>query len=104
MRTTPVVKLSQPHRSSATLAGHAVVIGAGMAGLLAARVLANHFEQVTIVERDALSDSAQTRKGVPQGRMLHALMPRGLQIVERIVPRLRPRAGGRRGGARLHPH
>jgi hypothetical protein len=35
-----------------------------MAGLLAARVLANHFEQVTIVERDALSDTVHTRKGV----------------------------------------
>ena len=46
---------------------HAVVVGGSMAGLLAARVLANHFEQVTIVERDALSDTIHTRKGVPQG-------------------------------------
>jgi flavin-dependent dehydrogenase len=72
--------------SSSADAAHAVVIGAGMSGLLAARVLANHFEQVTIVERDTLSDSAQTRKGVPQGHMLHALMPRGLEIVERLFP------------------
>ena len=43
---------------------HAVVVGGSMAGLLAARVLANHFEQVTIVERDALSDTVHTRKGV----------------------------------------
>lgn len=74
------------NRSSSGDAAHAVVIGASMAGLLTARVLANHFARVTIVERDALSDSAQTRKGVPQGRMLHALMPRGLQIVERLFP------------------
>jgi 2-polyprenyl-6-methoxyphenol hydroxylase-like FAD-dependent oxidoreductase len=74
------------NRRSFTDAGHVVVVGGSMAGLLAARVLADHFERVTVVERDALSDSAQTRKGVPQGRMLHALMPRGLQIVERLFP------------------
>ncbi len=51
--------------AGSTGASHAVVIGGSMAGLLAARVLANHFEQVTLVERDALTDSIQTRKGVP---------------------------------------
>ncbi|MGH3866918.1 MAG: NAD(P)/FAD-dependent oxidoreductase [Pseudonocardiaceae bacterium] len=66
--------------------GRAVVVGGSMAGLLAARVLANHFEQVTLVERDALSGSVGNRKGVPQGHMLHALMPRGLEIVERLFP------------------
>jgi 2-polyprenyl-6-methoxyphenol hydroxylase-like FAD-dependent oxidoreductase len=47
---------------------HAVVIGASMAGLLAARVLSDHFEQVTIIERDKLTGEAKPRKGVPQGR------------------------------------
>ncbi|HEY6424397.1 MAG TPA: FAD-dependent oxidoreductase [Pseudonocardiaceae bacterium] len=65
---------------------HAVVVGASMAGLLAARVLANHFEQVTLVERDALTGSVAPRKGVPQGRMLHVLLPRGREIVERLFP------------------
>jgi 2-polyprenyl-6-methoxyphenol hydroxylase-like FAD-dependent oxidoreductase len=57
-----------------------------MAGLLAARVLANHFEQVTLVERDALPEGAQVRKGVPQGRLLHSMLPRGQRIAERLFP------------------
>ncbi|MDQ3764990.1 MAG: hypothetical protein M3460_26815 [Actinomycetota bacterium] len=73
-------------RFSPAHAAHAVVIGGGMAALLAARVLANHLQQVTLVERDALTDSVQARKGVPQQRMLHALLPRGLGIVERLFP------------------
>jgi heterodisulfide reductase subunit A-like polyferredoxin len=46
---------------------HAVVIGGSMAGLLAARVLSDHFEQVTIIERDQLTGDAEARKGIPQG-------------------------------------
>ena len=34
----------------------ALVIGGSMAGLLAARVLADHFSQVTILERDRFPD------------------------------------------------
>jgi 2-polyprenyl-6-methoxyphenol hydroxylase-like FAD-dependent oxidoreductase len=66
--------------------GHAVVIGGSMAGLLAARTLATHFEHVTVIERDVLPDAAEDRKGVPQGRQLHALLPRGLNILERLFP------------------
>lgn len=69
-----------------TSPGHAVVVGAGMAGLLAARVLADHIEQVTLVERDELPDGARPRRCVPQSRMLHALLPRGQRIVERLFP------------------
>ncbi len=86
MSRTPDVSGPSGIRASLAEAGHAVVVGGSMAGLLAARVLANHFERVTLVERDALTDSAQTRKGVPQGRMLHVLLPRGLGVVERLFP------------------
>jgi glycine/D-amino acid oxidase-like deaminating enzyme len=44
---------------------HAVVIGGSLAGMLAARVLSDHFERVTVIERDALPDEPTPRKGVP---------------------------------------
>jgi len=70
--------------------GHAVVIGASIAGLLAARVLSEHFERVTIVERDTLADDPQVRRGVPQGRHIHALLARGEQIMSELFPDLVP--------------
>jgi 2-polyprenyl-6-methoxyphenol hydroxylase-like FAD-dependent oxidoreductase len=61
---------------------HALVIGGSLAGLLAARVLANHFEQVTLVERDTFPDGPMHRKGVPQARHNHVLLLRGKAIFE----------------------
>jgi 2-polyprenyl-6-methoxyphenol hydroxylase-like FAD-dependent oxidoreductase len=46
--------------------GHAVVVGASMAGLLAARVLAGHVDRVTVVDRDRLPDGAEPRRGCPR--------------------------------------
>jgi 2-polyprenyl-6-methoxyphenol hydroxylase-like FAD-dependent oxidoreductase len=57
----------------------AVVLGASMGGLLAARVLADFFETVTVVERDVLPDDPAVRRGVPQGRHVHVLLARGAQ-------------------------
>ncbi len=65
---------------------HAVVIGGSIAGLLAARVLADHFAQVTIVERDELPDAPRSRRGAPQDGHFHALMAAGLAAIERLVP------------------
>lgn len=65
---------------------HAVVLGASMSGLLAARVLAGHFDQVTVVERDPLPDEGPARRGVPQARHTHVLLPRGSQILEELFP------------------
>lgn len=67
---------------------HAVVLGAGMAGLLAARALAEAYEWVTIVERDAMPPSGGQRKGVPQGRHGHVLLPRGQRVLEKLIPGL----------------
>ena len=65
---------------------HALVLGSGIAGLLAARVLADHFERVTIVERDTLPADASHRSGVPQARHAHGLLMRGLEVIERLFP------------------
>ena len=67
---------------------HAVVIGASMAGLLAARVLSDHFEQVTLIERDRLTAETEQRKGVPQGRHVHTLLARGAVIMGEYFPDL----------------
>ncbi|HRQ40453.1 MAG TPA: monooxygenase [Chloroflexota bacterium] len=77
---------------SKTFAGkRAVVIGASMGGLLAARVLADHFEQVTLLERDTFPTGGENRKGVPQGRHAHAVLAQGLQIMEGYFPGLTER-------------
>jgi 2-polyprenyl-6-methoxyphenol hydroxylase-like FAD-dependent oxidoreductase len=65
--------------------GHAVVIGSGIAGLLAARSLSESFARVVIVERDA-GPWREARKGVPQGRHAHALLVRGLSALEKMFP------------------
>lgn len=67
---------------------HAVVIGASMAGLVAARVLSDHFEQVTIIERDQLTEQVEVRKGVPQGQHVHNLLAKGSDVLTELFPGL----------------
>ena len=76
------------HRPAADLGDHALVIGAGMSGLLVARVLAEHFDKVTVLDRDQLPDGPETRKGVSQGRHLHSLAVRGSELLEGFFPGL----------------
>lgn len=64
----------------------AVVIGAGIGGLTAARVLADHFEQVVILERDALGAAPQPRPGTPQDRHAHAILAGGLRALNQLFP------------------
>jgi flavin-dependent dehydrogenase len=75
---------------------HAVVIGSGISGLLAARVLSEHFARVSIIERDLLVDEAAPRKGVPQGRHVHILLRRGQSILEHFFPGLFAQMGPRK--------
>ncbi len=73
-------------RSTLQQRDHAVVIGGSMAGLLAARVLADSFARVTLVERDRFPDGPVFRAGVPQSRHLHILLLRGRVLLERFFP------------------
>lgn len=67
---------------------HAVVLGAGIAGLTAARVVSEFYDQVTVVERDLLPDGPQQRRGVPQARHLHGLLVGGMQALIQLFPGL----------------
>src|SRR6266403_834810 len=64
----------------------AVVIGGSIAGLCAARVLADYFDRVTVLDRDSYPAGPLDRAGVPQGRHVHALLARGRRDLERLFP------------------
>jgi 2-polyprenyl-6-methoxyphenol hydroxylase-like FAD-dependent oxidoreductase len=68
------------------LGRNSVVIGAGMGGLAAAAVLADHFEHVTVVERDAISHEALPRPGTPQSYHPHGLLKGGLDALCTLFP------------------
>jgi len=72
----------------AHLGRHAIVIGASMGGLLAARALADHYDEVTVLERDTLPQAHEPRKGVPQGRHAHGLLSRGREVLDQLFPGL----------------
>ncbi|MEU7006382.1 FAD-dependent monooxygenase [Streptomyces sp. NPDC046332] len=65
---------------------HAVVIGGSLAGLLAARVLSEHAERVTVVERDRFPEGPDTRPGVPHSRHVHVLLDAGQQALDELLP------------------
>lgn len=68
---------------------HAVVVGGSLTGLLTARILCDHFERVTVVERDEYPEGPLPRKGLPQSRHLHLLLKRGQLVLEQLFPGLR---------------
>ena len=73
---------------ASTPSRHAVVLGGSLAGLLAARILAEQFDHVTLIERDAYKETTETRKGQPQANHVHGLLARGCQILEDLFPGL----------------
>lgn len=71
------------------LGQHAVVIGGSMAGLMTARVLADYFASVTVLERDHLEDQPALHKSIPQGNHLHGVLVGGLQVMASLYPGFR---------------
>jgi 2-polyprenyl-6-methoxyphenol hydroxylase-like FAD-dependent oxidoreductase len=67
---------------------HVSIIGASMMGLISARVLSDHFDHVTIFDRDTLPDACHQRKGVPQGGHGHGLLASGFHALQRLFPHL----------------
>jgi 2-polyprenyl-6-methoxyphenol hydroxylase-like FAD-dependent oxidoreductase len=68
------------------LGRRAVVIGAGMGGLSAARALSDHFEQVLVIENDVLPADVAARPGTPQCKHVHGLLMGGQQALESLFP------------------
>jgi 2-polyprenyl-6-methoxyphenol hydroxylase-like FAD-dependent oxidoreductase len=66
----------------------AVIIGAGMGGLAAAKAVAPHFEKVIVFDRDALADAPAPRPGTPQARHTHLLHAGGYRALEYMFPGL----------------
>lgn len=78
----------------------AVVLGASMSGLLAARVLSKYFKRVTVVERDVLPADDALRKGVPQAAHAHGVLAGGYRVMDEYFPRMMDELealGARRG-------
>ena len=64
----------------------AIVLGASMAGLAAARVLSDHYRQVILVEQDRFENVVEHRRGVPQSRHAHGLLASGQNTLEGFLP------------------
>ena len=87
----------------------ALVLGGSVAGMIAARVLADHADEVWIIEPDLLADTPVTRRGVPHGSQAHNLLGKGRSVIEQLLPgviRQMVREGGQlinssRGGAQF---
>lgn len=85
------VRSSSQHRQENEGPGrHAVVVGGSIGGMLAARVLSDHFDRVTLIERDRLPEGTANRPGVPQARHLHFFLKRGLMAIEELFPGVKP--------------
>ena len=84
-----MTRVSDPRDTNGLPTGarrRAIVIGAGIGGLLAGRALADTYDEVLILERDTLPALGQNRQGIPQGDHVHGLMARGRTILETLFP------------------
>ena len=71
---------------ASSLGHHAVVIGGSLAGLMSAAVLADHFDRVTVFERDRIEDRPVLHKSIPQGNHIHALLLGGQNVMSSLYP------------------
>jgi 2-polyprenyl-6-methoxyphenol hydroxylase-like FAD-dependent oxidoreductase len=74
------------YTTSSHIGKRAIVIGAGVSGLSAAQALANHFEDIIVVERDELPFTATNRPGTPQRKQAHGLLGGAIKALEELFP------------------
>jgi 2-polyprenyl-6-methoxyphenol hydroxylase-like FAD-dependent oxidoreductase len=70
------------------LGEHAVVIGGSLAGLMTARVLADHLDSVTVLERDHIDAGPVLHKSIPQRNHVYGLLPGGQRAMRSLYPDL----------------
>ncbi|MBC6467546.1 FAD-binding monooxygenase [Actinomadura alba] len=63
-----------------------MVLGGSLSGLFAARVLADAYDEVLIIDRDVLIDVDVPRRGCPQGRHINGLLTGGQRAIEELFP------------------
>ena len=103
MAISPKQSSSRIDRGAPRAGEHAIVIGASMAGLLAARVLSDSYDRVTVLDRDHLPDGVtENRRAVPQGRHAHGLQLGGQLALEGLLPGFRDETMGE-GAPALRP-
>ncbi|HEX5717600.1 MAG TPA: 2-polyprenyl-6-methoxyphenol hydroxylase-like oxidoreductase, partial [Thermoanaerobaculia bacterium] len=83
-------ELQERKEQSAGGRRQALVIGGSIGGMVAARILTDHYDEVVLVERDYLPAGSENRPGVPHARHLHFLLKRGLMIIEDLFPGVKP--------------
>lgn len=66
--------------------GRAIVIGASIGGCLAAAAAYQHMDEVIVLDQDQLPDGPVVRHGAAHGAQFHALLARGLQVMEQFFP------------------
>ncbi|MEV7419784.1 FAD-dependent monooxygenase [Streptomyces sp. NPDC089919] len=92
MSASPAPAAPSEHR-------RAVVIGGGLAGMLAAAAIAPYADEVTVVERDVLPATAEPRRYLPQSGHAHMMWSGGVEAMEQLLPGVSGRlltAGARR--------
>jgi flavin-dependent dehydrogenase len=81
-------EIKQERGASKRLPAQAVVIGGSIAGLAAAKVLAEHFAKVIVIDRDSIPEAPEYRRGAPQAHHAHTLLPRGQRLLDQLFPGL----------------
>lgn len=90
---------------STRIGEHAIVLGGSVAGMLAARVLSQSYARVTVIEPDTLRVTPCHRRGVPQSRHVHGVLPLGRELLDDLFDGLTSElaaAGALTGDARAN--